>query len=104
LQTTNPAAYAEAKAAAPSKFLFFSEVNAIDGKKLSDSKDAVKANTATPAQKDIVAADQKGDRMTLKADSYIPAAMAIIFLGILLYFKSTGGYRVLKIEEQEAKS
>jgi hypothetical protein len=30
--------------------------------------------------------------------------MAIIFLGILLYFKSTGGYRVLKIEEQEAKS
>jgi MFS family permease len=104
LQTTNPAAYAEAKAASPSKFLFFSEVNAIDGKKLSDSKEAVKANNATPAQKDIVAADQKGDRMTLKADSYIPAAMAIIFLGILLYFKSTGGYRVLKIEEQEAKS
>jgi MFS family permease len=97
LQTTNPAAYADAKAATPSKFLFFSEVNAIDGKKLSDAKDAVKAGTATPAQKDIVAADQTGDRRTLKADSYIPAAMALIYLGILLYFKSIGGYRAVHL-------
>ena len=93
LQSTNAAAYAEAKAANPSKFLFFSEVHAIDGKKLSDAKDAVKANKATEAQKQIVAADQTGDRRTLKADSYIPAAMAVIYLGILLYFKSIGGYR-----------
>ncbi len=93
LQSTNSAAYAEAKAASPSKFLIFSEVNAIDGKKLSDAKEAVKANSATQAQKDIVAADQTGDRRTLKADSYIPAAMAVIYLAILLYFKSIGGYR-----------
>jgi hypothetical protein len=26
--------------------------------------------------------------------------MAVIFLGVLLYFKSIGGYKVLKIEEQ----
>lgn len=97
LQQTNPAAYADAKAATPSKFLIFSEVNAIDGKKLSDAKDAVKANKATPAQKDIVAADQAGDRKTLKADSYIPAAMAAIYLCILLYFKSIGGYRAVHI-------
>lgn len=38
--------------------------------------------------------------MTLKADAYIPLAMAIIFLGVLLYFKSIGGYKVLKLEEQ----
>ncbi len=95
LQQTNAAAYADAKATAPSKFLNLEStaVFAIDGKKLSDAKDATKANTATPAQKDIVAADQTGDRKTLKADSYIPAAMAIIYLGILLYFKSIGGYR-----------
>jgi MFS family permease len=102
LQEKNPAAYAEAKAAAPSKFLFFSEVNAIDGKKLSDAKDAVKAGTATPAQKDIVAADQAGDRRTLKADSYIPAAMAVIYLAILLYFKSIGGYRPVHLAETSA--
>jgi MFS family permease len=102
LQASNPAAYAEAKAAAPSKFLFFPPVTAVDGKKLSDAKEAVKANKATQAQKDIVAADQKGDRATLKADSYIPAAMAVIYLAILLYFKTIGGYRAVKIEEQAA--
>ncbi len=97
LQQTNPAAYAEAKAAAPSKFLFFSEVNAIDGKKLADAKAAIGKPEATKAQKDIVAADQAGDRKTLKADSYIPAAMAAIYLCILLYFKSIGGYRAVHI-------
>ena len=102
LQTTNPAAYAEAKAATPSKFLIFSEVQAIDGKKLADAKEAVKASKATPAQKDIVTADQMGDRKTLKADSFIPATMALIFLGILLYFKSIGGYKVLHIAEEGA--
>ena len=98
LQQTNAAAYAEAKAAAPSKFLFFAEVNAIDGKKLADAKEAVKGPAATPAQKAIVAADQTGDRRTLKADSFIPAAMAVIYLGILLYFKSIGGYRAVHLE------
>ena len=51
-------------------------------------------------QKAIVAANQAGDRATLKADSYIPLTMAIIFLALLFYFKSIGGYRALKIEEQ----
>ncbi|MSU22357.1 MAG: MFS transporter [Opitutus sp.] len=102
LQASNPAAYAESKAAAPSKFLFFPAVTAIDGKKLSDAKDAVKAGKATPAQKNIVSADQAGDRATLKADSFIPAVMALVYLGILLYFKSIGGYKAIHIEDEIA--
>ena len=98
LQQTNPAAYQTVKAAAPSKFLFLDPVNAIDGTKLAEAKEA---KAPTDAQKAIVLADQTGDRMTLKADSFIPLAMAVIFLGVLLYFKSIGGYRALKIEEQE---
>ncbi len=94
LQQSNPAAYVEAKAATPSKFLFFSEVNAIDGKKLAEAKEA---KTKTESQKAIVAADQTGDRRTLKADSYIPAAMAAIYLGLLLYFKAIGGYRAVHL-------
>jgi MFS family permease len=97
LQQTNPAAYQTVKAAAPSKFLFLDPVNAIDGTKLAEAKEA---KAPTDAQKAIVLADQTGDRMTLKADSFIPLAMAVIFLGVLLYFKSIGGYKVLKIEEQ----
>jgi len=95
LQTSNPAVYAEVKAASPSKFLGLFEAVPIDGKKLAEAKEA---KDKSPAQKAIVAADQAGDRKTLKADSYIPAAMAVIYLAILLYFKSIGGYRPVHLE------
>jgi len=98
LQQTNPAVYETVKTAEPSKFLFLSEVNAIDGKKLAEAKEA---KERTPEQAAIVMADQIGDRKTLKADSAIPAAMAAIYLLIMLYFKSIGGYKALKIEEEK---
>jgi MFS family permease len=97
LNASNPALYAQVKAAEPSKFLGIWQATPIDGKKLAEAKEA-KEKTAD--QKAIVAADQAGDRATLKADSYIPAAMAAIYLLILLYFKTIGGYRPVKIEEQ----
>ena len=49
-----------------------------------------------------VLADQQGDRKTLKFDSYIPGTMAVIYLLLLLYFKSIGGYKPLTIEEEMA--
>ncbi len=96
LQASNPAVYAEVKAKEPSKFLGIWEATPIDGKKLAEAKEA---KEKTPAHKAIIAADQAGDRATLKADSYIPAIMAAIYLVMLLYFKTIGGYRVLKIED-----
>ena len=39
-----------------------------------------------------------GDRETLKADAFIPAAMAVIYLLLFLYFKSIGGYRPVHID------
>lgn len=97
LQSSNPQVYASVQnTGSPSKFLFFSEVNAIDGTSLDE------ANTAenrTPEQEAIVAAGQAGDRMTLKADSAIPAAMAVVYLLILIYFKTIGGYKPVTIDE-----
>ena len=98
LNATAPAAYAANKSATESKFLFLAPVTAIDGKKLEEAKKAGDKGTAD--QKAIVAANQSGDRATLKADSYIPLTMAAIYLLLLFYFKSIGGYRALKIEEQ----
>jgi fucose permease len=98
LQKDAPAVYAAAKSSSESKFLFLAPVTAVDGKKLEEAKTAGAKGTAD--QKAIVAANQAGDRATLKADSYIPLTMAIIFLALLFYFKSIGGYRALKIEEQ----
>ena len=43
-----------------------------------------------------------GDRKTLKADAYIPAAMAAIYLLLLLYFKMTGGYKPVSISPEKA--
>ncbi len=99
LKTSNAAVYEANKAAAPSKFLFLSPVTAVDGSKLEAAKKA--GDKGTPEQKAIVAANQAGDRATLKADSFIPLVMAAIYLSLLLYFKSIGGYRSLTLEEQK---
>lgn len=98
LQQSAPAVYAANKASSESKFLFFSPAVSVDGTKLEEAKKA--GDKGTPDQKAIVAANQAGDRLTLKADSFIPLTMAAIFLLLLFYFKSIGGYRALKIEEQ----
>lgn len=99
LKTTNAPLFEKYKAAEPSKFLNldFTAAVGLDGKKLSEAKEAKEKNAD---QKAVVAADQAGDRATLKADSYLPLTMAIIYVLLLLYFKSIGGYRPLKIEEQ----
>ena len=47
----------------------------------------------------ITNSDIQGSRKTLVADSFIPAMMAAIYLLILLYFKSIGGYKPLSIDE-----
>jgi hypothetical protein len=97
LQATAPAVYEANKAGKPSSFLFFSEVTGLDGTKLEAAK---KAESPSTEQKAMVASSIQGDRATLKVDSYIPLTMAAIYLLLMLYFRSIGGYRALKLEEQ----
>ena len=96
LQKANPAIYATYKAATPSQWLVFSEVNGIDGKKLADATAAGEKGTAE--QKTVVAAYIEGNRQTLRVDSAIPATMAVIYILLFLYFKASGGYKVVHIE------
>jgi len=102
LQKANPAAYAEYKAATPSKFLFFSEVNGFDGTKLAAAKEAAAAGKADATQKVVHDADMKGDRRTLVADSFVPAIMGVIYLCLFLYFMTQGGYKPVHLVEQSA--
>lgn len=101
LNKADAAVYAEYKAAQPSKFLNLDATAAygLDGTKLAAAKEA---KEKTPQQQKVVEADQAGDRATLKADSFIPLTMAVIYLALLLYFKGIGGYRVVKIDEAAA--
>ena len=95
LMATAPAIYEQYKAPVPSKFLFLDEVTGLDGTKLSAAQTA----PARPRSRQIVAeASIIGDRETLKADAYIPAAMAVIYLLLFLYFKAIGGYRPVHID------
>lgn len=96
LKTADPATYAQVQAATPSKFLFFSEITAIDGTKLADAQ-KVTVEERSPAQKAIVYASVTGDRRTLKADAFIPATMALIYLLMLIYFKMIGGYKAVHL-------
>ncbi len=70
--------------------------NAIEG---SDPKNALKILSSD--EKTVHDASIEGDRKTLVADSFIPAAMAVIYLLMMLYFKGIGGYKPVTIEEQK---
>jgi MFS family permease len=96
LQKANPALYASYKAEKQSTFLFLEPVSALDGSKLA----AAQASTnRTPEQKTVVDASIAGDRHTLKADSFIPATMAAIYLLLFFYFKAIGGYRPVSLAD-----
>jgi hypothetical protein len=83
-----------------SKFLAFEAVQAIDPARLEEAKKLDKA-ARSEEQAKVVAADIEGNRRTLKVDSLIPAAMAVAYLLLILYFKSIGGYRPLTVEESK---
>ena len=99
LQKSSPAVYENYKADKESKFLFLEPVVGLDGTKLTDAQ-KVPAAERTPEQKAVADASIAGDRHTLKADSFIPATMAAIYLCILLYFKVIGGYKPVRIETE----
>jgi hypothetical protein len=97
LEQNNPAIYADYKAETTSSFLIFDEVTGLDGTKLSEAQGA---ENPTPDQTAVAEASIVGDRKTLKVDSFIPAIMAAIYLLLMLYFKSIGGYKAKSIETE----
>jgi hypothetical protein len=119
LESTHPAVYAEYRVAEPSGWLLFRDVAALDGRKLG----AVQTKLATareklaeagihdpqlalgrltPEERWVHASSIQGDRQTLAADAVIPAVMALVFLGLLIYFRSIGGYKALHLEGTKA--
>jgi MFS family permease len=101
LQATAPAIYEQYKAPTPSRFLFLEEVHGLDGTKLSQAQTAT---ARTPEQETVSAASIQGDRETLKADSFIPLAMALVYVALFLYFRTIGGYKTVHIEPTPARA
>ncbi len=101
LQTADAAVYAEYKATTPSRFLFLPEATGLDGAKFGAAQAKAPAARTEPEKK-VHEASIAGDRKTLKFDALIPATMAAIYLGLLLYFKAKGGYKVVHIKDGNA--
>lgn len=116
LAEQDAALFAEYKAESPSRFLFFGEVHGLDGRKLGSVQEKLEAarrelaaagNTDPlaalerlgPAERAVHEASITGDRRTLVADSFIPAIMALVYLGLFVYFRGIGGYRPVRIGE-----
>lgn len=110
LKEANSTLYETSKSADPSKFLVFPDAEALDGKKLGAAQEnLIKARgegllgeealaKLSADERALVEASIAGDRKTLVADSAIPATMAVIYLILLIYFKSIGGYKPVTIE------
>ena len=100
LQKADPALYATYKAEKPSKFLplIFPPATGLDGRRLGEVQEAIRQKSATPEQTTVQQANIRGDRRTLIADAFIPATMAVIYLGLLVYFASIGGYKPVHID------
>ena len=110
LKAADVKSYEANKAEKPSKFLIFPDAVGIDGKKLGAAQkelDKIREGGASgkaafeklkPEDRVLIEASITGDRNTLIADSCIPATMAVIYLILLIYFKSIGGYKAVTIE------
>jgi MFS family permease len=118
LEHKNPALFQEYKADKPSEFLFFPPATGLDGKKLGAVQEkltqareelAKEGNTSpqaaldrlTPEEREVYEASIQGDRKTLQADAAIPATLAVIYLLMLIYFWTIGGYRPVHIDEED---
>lgn len=109
LNKANPELFTQYQSEKPSAFLNleFTKVTPIDGKKLGAAKDAKPEGVElkgeevrrTADQQTVLDADQRGDRKTLLIDALIPSTMAVIYLLILMYFKSIGGYRAVSLSD-----
>ncbi len=116
LEKADAAVYQEYKSEKSSQFLVFSKVNGLDGSKLGEINkklEGIRADIAKekgdistaptklePDEQKAYQASIQGDRETLRADSFIPLTMAIIYLLMLLYFKSIGGYKRVTIGDE----
>ncbi|MCA9107208.1 MAG: MFS transporter [Planctomycetales bacterium] len=122
LQAKAPVAYEQYQNESENTFLWVFHARGLDAKKmeaeLNKLKDELKtAENLTDEQvaarvpelmeklsednRAARAASIKGDRQTLRMDAVIPGTMAVIYLLLMLYFKSVGGYRKLEVEGDE---
>ena len=91
LKELSPAAYEQVAAAEANRFLFFPPVHGLDGAEVA------KLSPKSPIYEDVRKAETYGKSQALKITAAIPAAMAVGYLILLIYFRAIGGYKLVEI-------
>ncbi len=98
LKQTAPAVYEQFKAPNQNSFLFFPPIVGLDGSKVGAVR-SMDPSKRSDDQVKVHDADLHGGRTALTVTAAVPATMAVLYLLILLYFKSKGGYKAVHINE-----
>jgi MFS family permease len=91
LRQSSPAVYEQVRSDQPNRFLFFPPVAGLDGTKVA------KLPPESTAARDVKQATEYGRQMALKVTAAVPAAMALGYLILVIYFRAIGGYRLVEI-------
>lgn len=91
LQELSPAAYEQVASPTENRFLFFPPVRGLDGATVA------KLPADSPVYTEVREAENYGKAEALKITALVPAAMAIGYLLLLVYFRAIGGYKLVEI-------
>jgi MFS family permease len=91
LQELSPAAYEQVASKQENRFLFFPPVRGLDGATVAQ------LDSGSPVYTEVREAENYGKSQALKITAAIPAAMAVGYLILLIYFRSIGGYKLVEI-------
>jgi hypothetical protein len=97
LKAKDAALYDQYKSETKNDFLLFPEIQGLDGAKVAAIRSKAPGER-TEAEATVHEADLHGGRTALKATAAVPAAMALCYLILILYFKARGGYKQVHIE------
>ncbi len=130
LEKDAPETYSRYSVDEPAGFLFLPKIKGLNGAKvgvlgdngneLAKVNEALKADGKTDANQEkltawwseaqsqaktdaepVKAATLEGGRMALKLTAAVPALMALLYLLLIGYFKATGGYKAIHVNDEE---
>lgn len=104
LKEKSPATYEAYKSDTKNHFLFFPEIQGLDGAKKGALMAKAEDKLTAQEKKDkplVAGANMEGGRMALKVTAAIPLTMAVLYLLLLFYFKAKGGYKTVHLSETD---
>ncbi len=103
LQEISAEYYEEYAADASNHFLFFPAVRGLDGSKTGPILEKAKDKTQTLTDKEQAVAESSllGGQNALKLTAAIPAAMALGYLLLIIYFRMQGGYKPIVLPSRD---